>query len=101
MRLIDATPFSFEKVVIPDGTGSFMRGYGLGAKHVCDEIDAAPTVEAVPLDKLCEWLGNFANPCKIGIRCYYPDDNDYDCMPTVECWRYVLTKWMEGKDGTD
>jgi len=46
---------------------------------------------AVPLDKLCEWLGKFANPCKIGIRCHYPDD----CMPTVECWRYVLTKWME------
>ena len=22
-------------------------------------------------------------------------DNNEDCMPTVECWRYVLTKWME------
>ena len=55
----------------------------------------APSVPAVPLDKLCEWLGKFANPCKIGIRCYYPYDNDRDCMPTVECWRYVLKKWME------
>lgn len=57
--------------------------------------DELPSVSAVPLDKLCEWLGKFANPCKIGIRCYYPDDNNEDCMPTVECWRYVLTKWME------
>ena len=58
-----------------------------------NKIDEVPSVPAVPLDKLCEWLAKFANPCKIGIRCYY--DNDRDCMPTVECWRYVLKKWME------
>ena len=49
MRLIDAEPFDFNKVVIPDGGPNFMRGYGLGAKHVCDEIAAAPTVDAVPI----------------------------------------------------
>ena len=49
MRLIGATPFSFNKVVIPDGGPNFMRGYGLGAKHVCDEIAAAPTIDALPV----------------------------------------------------
>lgn len=55
MRLIDATPFSFNKVVIPDGDPNFMRGYGLGAKHVCDEIDAEPTVDAAPV-KHGQWF---------------------------------------------
>jgi hypothetical protein len=64
-------------------------------------VRCTPAVPAVPLDKLCEWLGKFANPCKIGIRCYYPDDNNEDCMPTVECWRYVLTKWMEEQEAND
>ena len=72
--------------------------YHLTGPELRSAIEEAPTVPAVPLDKLCEWLGKFANPCKIGIRCYYPDDNNEDCMPTVECWRYVLTKWMEEQD---
>lgn len=78
MRLIDAEPFDFNKVVIPDGTGSFMRGYGLGAKHVCDEIDAAPTIEAVPLDKLCDWLAEKA--------VFFANDNDRD----PEAWKETI-----------
>lgn len=48
-RLIDTTPFSIDKLVIPDGTGSYMRGYYYGAKHVLDEMAAAPTVDAAPI----------------------------------------------------
>lgn len=65
------------------------------------DIENAPTIPAVPVDKLCEWLAHYVNPCKMGTRCYYPDDNDSDCMPSKECWRYVLTKWMEGQDATN
>ena len=91
MRLIDATPFSFNKVVIPDGTGNFMRGYGLGAKHVCDEIDAAPTVEAVPIKAISAWLA--ANALQRNCLAQYAKD-----------WENDLRKWMreqEEQDGTD
>lgn len=63
-----------------------------------------PSVPAVPLDKLCEWLaGNaYAFECK--------DCEEY-CRALLECenevggdpeyWENKLTKWMEGLDGTD
>lgn len=60
-----------------------------------------PTVDAVPLDKLCEWLGALCDtPCMIaeGIcerNCqgYKPSD--------AECWKAAITKWMEGLDAAD
>lgn len=59
-------------------------------------IEEAPGVEAVPLDKLCEWLSEYTVPCKLGIRCEYAVD--FTWMSDKDCWRYVLTKWMEGLD---
>lgn len=59
-------------------------------------IEEAPGVEAVPLDKLCEWLAEYTEPCKLGIRCEYAVD--FTCMSDKDCWRYVLKKWMEGLD---
>lgn len=94
-RLIDAEPFDFNKVVIPDGGPNFMRGYGLGAKHVCDEINAAQTIDAVPLEPLCEWLavnasyifGGYKNTWKFEAR----------------HWEQEIREWMkdEGLDATD
>ena len=90
MRLIDAEPFDFNKVIIPDGGPNFMRGYGLGAKHVCDEIDAAPTIEAVPLDRLCDWLAEKA--------VFFANDNDSD----PEAWKETIKECvMEGERETD
>lgn len=68
MRLIDAEPFDFNKVVIPDGGPNFMRGYGLGAKHVCDEIAAAPTIEAVPIKAISAWLAAYAIPPRYAME---------------------------------
>ena len=59
-------------------------------------IEDAPGVEAVPLDKLCEWLSEYTVPCKLGIRCEYAVD--FTCLSDKDCWRYVLIKWMEGLD---
>lgn len=73
MRLIDAQPFDFNKVVIPDGTASFMRGYGLGAKHVCDQIAAAPTVDAV-----------------IVVRCRHCKRSKVERINGHEVWRCPL-----------
>ena len=89
MRLIDAEPFDFNKVIIPDGGPNFMRGYGLGAKHVCDEIDAAPTIAAAPLDKLCDWLAEKA--------VFFANDNDSD----PEAWKETIKEClMEGERKT-
>ena len=68
------------------------------------EIDWMPNIEAVPLDKLCEWLARnaFAFECK--------DCEEY-CRALLECenevgsdpeyWKNKLTKWMEGLDAAD
>ena len=56
-------------------------------------IAAEPTIESVPLDKLCEWLavnasyifGGYKNTWKFEAR----------------HWKDVLTKWMEEQDAAD
>ena len=69
-------------------------------------IREIPSVEAVPLDKLCEFLaGLYGSPCQLAeIDCYpqcEPDENG-ECygMRTDDkrCWHDYLTKWMEGLD---
>lgn len=93
-RLIDATPFSFEKVVIPDGTGSFMRGYGLGAKHVCDEIDATPTVEAVPIKAISAWLAGYAIPPRYAMEAI-EEPTITDATHRAMAWEYHWKHLME------
>ena len=65
-----------------------------------------PSVPAVPLDKLCEWLAeHYGSPCQLAeIDCYpqcEPDENG-ECygMRTDDkkCWHDYLTKWTEGLD---
>lgn len=78
-----------------------VKGYAMSA------ILNAPSVPAVPLDKLCEWLADKALPAP----CYYVEDYcpyedfghcDKDELPSVkDCWKMVLTKWMEGLDAAD
>lgn len=63
-------------------------------------IEDAPSVSAVPLDKLCEWLDTNCWSCP-KCRPVCTDGDDKECK---DCWREVLTKWMEGLDdhnGTD
>lgn len=76
------------------------------ARDFCGWLDDAPTVPAVPLDKLCEWLAeHYGSPCQLAeIDCYpqcEPDENG-ECygMRTDDkrCWHDYLTKWMEGLD---
>ena len=63
------------------------------------KIATSPTVDAAPLDKLCEWLDYHAGKpldcvgeqcikCKFGVT----DSGDGNC------WKAMLTKWMEGLD---
>ena len=64
-----------------------------------------PSIPAVPLDKLCEFLADTLHtpaPCfnneEICPRmdfgyCRLPDAHD-----VKECWKKILTKWTEGLD---
>lgn len=61
--------------------------------------DELPSVPAVPMDKLCEWMAErFYYPCQIIEDCNAfctPDCVGHDGKK-VACWKKVLTKWMEG-----
>ena len=48
-------------------------------------IQNAPTVPAVPLDKLCEWLQENASLT-------------HGTLISAVGWKYALTKWMEEQD---
>ena len=72
-------------------------------------VKHAPSVPAVPLDKLCEWLAeHYGSPCQFAeIDCYpqcEPDENG-ECYgmrtDNKKCWHDYLTKWMEGLDAAD
>ena len=69
-----------------------------------EKIKSVPSIPAVPLDKLCEWLANsFSDPpcCVLeNVRCKM-ECQGFTQMNYSECWRYILTKWVEGLDATD
>ena len=69
-----------------------------------EKIKSVPSIPAVPLDKLCEWLDNsFPDPpcCVLeNVRCKM-ECRGFTQMDYSECWRYILTKWMEELDAAD
>lgn len=69
------------------------KGPAGGARKL---IEDAPSIPAVPLDKLCEWLAK--NAC-------YDQLEDYGMRSRfsllAEQWKFALTKWMEGLDAAD
>lgn len=69
-------------------------------------VKDTPSVSAVPLDKLCEWLASFRAELPVAVACNYRGakvctDCDYMDRSLVDCWKRILTRWMEGLDGTD
>jgi hypothetical protein len=104
MRLIDAD--AFDKVLSDAQNeckkcgGNFRYGV---LSAVRGNMLKQPTVNAVPLDKLCLLLHDIAGcPCYsqpgedmcnrlIGDQC----NTEWD---DVECWKRFLTKWMEEQD---
>jgi len=59
------------------------------ARDFCGWLDDAPTVDAVPLDKLCDWLAENAS-LPVG-----------EYMISAMAWRRKLKKWMEEHNATD
>lgn len=62
-------------------------------------IEIIPSVPAVPLDKLCEWLARFGCPCEINDGMCDMSHGVDRCLGIFNsssfCWKYLLTKWME------
>ena len=71
--------------------------------HIEDLINGVPSVPAVPLDKLCEWLAaeNVSIPCHLcdhyeNGRCSVENDMKTTCPSGADEWRKVLKKGVEG-----
>ena len=67
-----------------------------------------PSVPAVPLDKLCEFLADTLHtpaPCFNNEEICPRMDFGYcrlpDALDVKECWKKILTKWMEGLDDAE
>ena len=62
-----------------------------------DVINSVPSVDAVPLDKLCEMLDkyNVTVPCNDDCEGCEAFDGTGD---TINCWKVTLAKWMEEQD---
>jgi len=54
-----------------------------------EKLNSIPSVPAVPLDKLCEWLAGYDEP---------PMDALTICDNPFEAWKMTLTNWMEEQD---
>lgn len=74
-------------------SGCWIR-YKMFENHLKD----APSVPAVPLDKLCEWLANSCYlPC-VSCESLFGDQwckqHPYRCH-SKEHWKDAITKWLE------
>ena len=68
-----------------------------------EKLNNIPSVPAVPLDRLCELLSKGAYPCTILSADLCPFESciatrRYSNDVSKNCWKAVLTKWMEGLD---
>ena len=73
------------------------RGYNFNTrKKRMDKCPMKP-VEAVPLDKLCEWLERYATMDCYGCREAFGscEDTEPSVCNSRERWEAMLTKWME------
>ena len=72
----------------------------LAPNYVREVLSSLPSVPAVPLNKLCEWLAERYEPPYSLVeieKLKWP----IDFRQQKEMWMVALTKWMEGLDGTD
>ena len=75
-----------ELLLEPDSTQYIYSSDAIGA------VKSVPSVHAVPLDKLCEWLAGYAEP---------PLDALTICDNLFEAWKMTLTELMEEQDAAD
>ena len=98
---------AIEAVKIPNGAyshPSIRHGIIIAREEARRAIQAIPSVSAVPLDKLCEWLAAeyVSIPCHLcdhyeNGRCSVENDMKATCPAGADEWRKVLEKgrWNE------
>ena len=92
----------FTDSTCPDSTCKYRNRRGYCTVTVCVAVSKpvaireqtkTRTIEAVPLDKLCEWLNKNHGelpPCPF-------DEDCYECgLDGVACIKRRITAWMEG-----
>ena len=94
MRLIDTMPFDVESMYIPDGSEDYKQGYIEGALHVLEEMDEAPTIDAVPVVH-GRWMRlSFDHTKLIPV----PWDDMNEGCPERSCLCSVCGDWLTGSD---
>jgi hypothetical protein len=73
-----------------------------------EKLNSIPSVPAVPLDKLCEWLAEHSViiPCETCRHfsngyCLAIGDMDKPCPNKAEDWQRAIKEWMEGQYATN
>lgn len=84
------------------------KAYGKGIRDAIKDIEAQPSVPAVPLDKLCEWLSESSMniPCSscanfVNEYCTAIGDKSRPCPNSADDWRRAITEWTEEQDEAD
>jgi len=73
--------------------------YHLTGPELRSAIEEAPTVPAVPLDKLREWLNvHCGRPNYCNNRLCGECNLDGEGFEYETCWETLLTEWMEEQD---
>lgn len=68
--------------------------------YVTKRINAQPSIPAVPLDKLCEWLAEHYEPL-YSMADIYKLKMPIDFNQQKEIWRAAIIRWMEEQDEVD
>ena len=72
--------------------------------NIVGELNCIPSVPAVPLDKLCEWLATWFEHdvpcfmCKEVLGLESCPHGPFDCGDK-DHWKMLIKKWMEGQHG--
>ena len=94
------------KQLLDKETGMYSKGRNAGLrimKSALNNPDAIPSVPAVPLDMLCEFLekcgtDSYCGTCKQIMGGCFTDGND---CGSEYFWKQLLTKWMEKQNEAD
>lgn len=87
----------FAKEQMVKETGAYSKGRNsalLVMKSALNNPDAIPSVDAVPLDKLCEWLADHCEPPVNMTEDW--EQMEQDARAAI--WRWVLEKGLEEQD---
>lgn len=93
MRLIDTDKLKFPNIAVFDMK---LHGAMVPMVRVLDLKELMPAVDAVPLDKLCEWMNvHCGRPNYCNGRLCGECNLDGEGFEYETCWKILLTEWME------